>query len=125
MNHNSVGIIGEKIAANFLLAQGYELLDAHQYNQRGYRMGELDLIAKEKSGSIVFIEVKTRKGKRGEVVPEENITSSKIMKIRKAAQHYLRINELVDQNWRIDAIAIILDFTSRKMDIRHIKHIRP
>lgn len=124
MNHNRVGVIGEKIAANFLLAQGYELLDAHQYNRRGYRIGELDLIAKDKSGSIVFVEVKTRKGRRGEVVPEENITSSKIVKIQKAAQHYLRINNLVDQNWRIDAIVIILDFASRRMDIKHIKNIR-
>ena len=124
MNHNSVGKIGEKIAANFLLAQGYELLDANQTNQRGYQIGELDLIAKDKQGSIVFVEVKTRKGKRGNVVPEENITSSKIVKIQRAANYYLRVNDLVDKNWRIDAVVIVLDFFTRKMDIKHIKHIR-
>ena len=124
MNHNSVGKIGEKIAANFLLAQGYELLDANQTNQRGYQIGELDLIAKDRQGRIVFVEVKTRKGKRGSVVPEENITSSKIIKIQKAANYYLRVNDLMGKDWRIDAVVIVLDFFTRRMDIRHIKHIR-
>ncbi len=124
MDHDNIGVVGEKIAANFLLAQGYELLDAHQYNRRGYRVGELDLIVKDKSGSIIFVEVKTRRGSRGKVVPEESITSSKILKIQKAARHYLHVNKLVDQDWRIDAIVIILNFSSRKMDIKHIKHIR-
>ena len=124
MNHNSVGAIGEKIAANFLLSQGYELLDANRYNQRGYRVGELDLIAKQKTGDIVFVEVKTRKGKLGSVVPEENITPKKIGKLQKAAQYYLRMNGLEGSSWRIDAIAIVMDFYTRKMDIKHIKNIR-
>ncbi|MEA2006590.1 MAG: YraN family protein [Patescibacteria group bacterium] len=124
MDHNSIGEIGEKIAANFLLAQGYELLDANQTNQRGYQIGELDLIVKDKKENIVFVEVKTGKGKAQNVIPEENITSSKIIKIQKAANHYLRVNNLLDKNWRIDAVVIVLDFFTRKMSIRHIKHIR-
>lgn len=121
---NSLGQIGEKVAANYLLAQGYELLDANIFNTRGYRVGEIDLIGKEKNGTIVFFEVKCRKGSRNYVVPEENITAPKIRKIEKAANFYLRKQNLLDCDWRIDAIAIVFDFYTRRMDIKHIKHIR-
>jgi len=121
---NNLGQIGEKIAANYLIAQGFELLDANIFNTKGYRVGEIDLIGKEKDDTIVFFEVKCRKGKRGFVVPEENITSSKIRKIEKAANYYLGKENLLGCNWRIDAIGIIFDFYTRKMDIRHTKHIR-
>lgn len=50
-----VGYFGQKLAKNYLLAQGYEIL-AENYYIRG---GEIDLIAKI-SQKVVFIEVKTR-----------------------------------------------------------------
>ena len=122
---NKIGKIGERVAANYLIAQGYELLDANQYNQIGYRMGEIDLIGKEKDDTIVFFEVKSRKGRKGSVVPEESITPGKIRKIIKAAEYYLRKENLVGANWRVDAIGIVFDFRVRKMDIKHTKNIRP
>lgn len=121
---NKIGEIGERVAANYLIAQGYELLDTNQYNHVGYRVGEIDLIGREKSGTIVFFEVKSRKGRKGSVIPEESITSGKIGKIVKAAEYYLRKENLLGVNWRIDAIGIVFDFRSRRMDIRHTKNIR-
>lgn len=121
---NKIGQTGEKVAANYLISQGYQIIDANQYNHTGYRLGEIDLIAKEKGGAIVFFEVKSRKGKKNSVVPEESITAGKIRKIIKAAEYYLRKNKLFGVDWRIDAIGIVFDFHSRKMDITHTKNIR-
>ncbi len=124
MSRLSLGQHAEKVAANFLLAQGYEVIDAHYYNPSGYHVGEIDLVAKEKDDTIVFVEVKARKGKKDEVVPEENITPDKIVKLTKIAQKYLQENNLLESNWRIDAVSIIFDFDTRKMDVRQIKNIR-
>lgn len=124
MNTTSLGQIGEKTAANYLLAQGYEILEANYFNHKGYRIGEIDLVAKDKEGSIVFVEVKCRKGSPNVVVPAENVTPQKIRKIIKAANYYLSKHELVGSNWRIDLVAIVFDYQSRKLSIRHIKAIR-
>lgn len=121
----SLGQKAEKIAANFLLAQGSEVIDAHYYNKTGYHIGEIDLVAREKDGTIVFVEVKARKGKKDSVVPEENITGEKIRKIFKTAQNYLKEKDLEEANWRVDAVSVVFDFEERKMDIKQIKNIRP
>lgn len=124
MPKTNLGPIGEKVAANYLIAQGYEIIEANYFNHKGYRVGEIDLVAKEKTGTLVFVEVKCRKGKPTEVVPEENVTSLKIRKIIKAANYYLSRKNLLGVNWRIDLVAIIFDNSTRKLSIRHIKAIR-
>ncbi len=124
MSTISFGRKAEAIAANYLISQGYEILESNFYNKKGYRVGEIDLIAKNEKDGIIFIEVKARRGKMGEVIPEENITSIKIKKIEKAASEYLQKNRLFGTNWRIDSVGIIFDFEKRKMHIRHIKNIR-
>lgn len=124
MSNLSLGQNAEKVAANFLLAQGYEIIDAHYYNPSGYHLGEIDLIAREKSGTIVFVEVKARKGEKDKVIPEESITPNKIRKLVKIANRYLQEKNLMGSNWRIDAVSIIFDFWMRKMYIKQIKNIR-
>lgn len=124
MSNLPLGRMGEQVAANYLVAQGYEILDSNYYNTRGYRVGEIDLVAKEPEGMLVFVEVKSRVGTRDTVVPEENITPRKIRRITKAAQHYLYRNKMPDAWWRIDSVAVIFDMQRKKLDIRHIKAIR-
>lgn len=124
MSNLPLGRTGEQVAANYLIAQGYEILEANYYNAKGYRVGEIDLVAKEPAGMLVFVEVKSRLGTRDTVVPEENITPRKIRRITKAAQHYLYRNKMLDAWWRIDSVAVFFDMQRKKLDIRHIKAIR-
>jgi putative endonuclease len=124
MEFHDLGKKGEIVAANYLISRGYEIVDANYFNKKGYRKGEIDLVAKDKDGCIVFVEVKSRKGEKGSVVPEENITSAKIRKIIKAANFFLNANSFQEHNWRIDSISVIFNFKTRKLDIRHIKAIR-
>ncbi len=124
----NIGNKGEKVAANYLLAQGYKLLEANYFNDKGYQWGEIDLIVKNKQGDIIFVEVKTRKNFKTEnnddIVPEENINNAKIVKIQKLAWIFLKENGLEEKNWRIDAVGVIFNYVSRKIEIRHTKYIR-
>ena len=54
--HNEFGIEGEDKAANYLIREGYIILD------RNWRSGhkELDIVA-EKDGTLVVLEVKTQR----------------------------------------------------------------
>lgn len=120
---SKLGQIGEKFAANYLISQKYSIVKANYINKVGYRIGEVDLIARDENGWYVFVEVKARKGKPGFVVPEENITNKKLEKIIKTANNFLSSRGEVDCPWRVDVITVIFDMISRKAEIRHIKHI--
>ncbi len=82
-SHNMVGAAGEKMAADWLRANGYEIL--HQ-NWR-YSHYELDIIAR-KGKRLHFIEVKTRTGSRYGF-PEEFVGKKKFRNIQRAADEFL------------------------------------
>ena len=95
---------GEEIAANFLVARGYRILERN-FSCRG---GEIDIIAREPgSGFMVFVEVKTRRG-LSYGVPQLAVTPFKQRQISKAALTWLSKNRLLDSNARFDVIAILL-----------------
>ena len=54
--HNELGKIGEKLAAEYLINKGYEILAQNFY----FDKAEIDIIAKKNSKRIIVIEVKTR-----------------------------------------------------------------
>lgn len=74
---------GEDRAAAFLRLKGYKILE------RNYRVGqgEIDLVAR-RSGTLVFVEVKTRRGK-SQGSPLEAVTPRKIKRLSAAAALYL------------------------------------
>lgn len=119
-----IGSIGEKVAAGYLQKNGYELLDANFSNELGYRRGEIDIVAKDRENNeLVFVEVKTRKRGPYSTQPELAITQQKYRKLQKIISNYLNKNKLQDCNWRLDAIAIEMDTSSRKAKLRHLKYI--
>jgi putative endonuclease len=122
---SNLGTIGEKIAADFLVRKGFKILDKNYKNSSGYRLGEIDIIAKDPVlGEIVFVEVKTRDyQKYGQTLPEENITYSKLKKLQKIANAYLLKKKWRDKPFRFDAISIWLDLTSKKAKIKHLPSI--
>lgn len=96
--HLKLGQEGEEIARDYLVRQGYVILER---NWR-CRMGELDIIC-SKGDMIVFVEVKTRvENSLG--LPGEAMTAEKGEKLWKAAAQYLSKNQLWEQPCRFDLI---------------------
>lgn len=101
----------EALAGEYLLAQGYSLL------QRNYRCrwGEIDLIA-EDPGGLVFVEVRSRQS--GSMLsPEETITPSKAMRVVRSSQQYLLDTGQEDRPWRVDVIAVEYDREGRPVRV--------
>lgn len=103
MKRRDTGILGEKLAGDYLKKNGYRIIETN------YRCphGEIDIIARQKK-ILVFIEVRTKKSLEFGS-PEESITSIKKERIRATAFHYCQTHEDLTSLWRIDFIAIELD----------------
>ncbi|MDD3607274.1 MAG: YraN family protein [Candidatus Moranbacteria bacterium] len=123
MEFHKIGENGERVAEKYLKSKGYKILDKNYFNQKGYRIGELDLIAEDRDGTIVFCEVKSRKGKKGEIVPGENLTFSKFKKLTKTANYFLAKNNLLEKNWRLDLVEVYFDEEGQTEEIKHIEAI--
>lgn len=104
--HLALGRLGEDLAAEFLSAQGYQII-FRNYCCAG---GEVDLIALD-AGTLCFIEVRSLGSDRyGD--PLETITRGKIRRVIKAASDYLERRLQSDPGtWppmRFDAVGIVL-----------------
>lgn len=110
----SKGKIGEEIAANLLIKEGYRILE------RNFRcpLGEIDIVALD-NGTIVFVEVKTRSsGNFGP--PEEAINHRKRHQIAKAAQFYISRKKLHNNPARFDVVAVTIK--DGKEEVRLIRN---
>lgn len=99
-NKQLVGRWGEQIAAEYLTAKGWKVVDC---NVRTL-YGELDVIAQD-GEVLVFVEVKTRTS-RAFGLPEEAVTKLKKKHILESAQAFLQSHPEFDGDWRIDVIAV-------------------
>ena len=119
----TLGERGEKFAADYLKNKGLRIIELNFKNSFGKRLGEIDIIAKEKD-CFVFVEVKTRFASNTElVIPEENINRNKLRKLVKIINFYIKKNNLWDSPYRVDAISILIDKNSDKKTIKHIENI--
>ena len=120
-----IGDLGERIAANYFKARGWEILEMNFENKFGYRLGEIDVVVRDpKNNEIIFAEVKTRqRGTSDSGSPELAISRTKYRKLSKIISNYLRKNNLQGCDYRLDAIAIELDIKTRKASLRHLKCI--
>jgi putative endonuclease len=116
----NLGRYGEKLAKDFLIRHGYEIVDAHWQK----RVGEIDIIALDpKTNELIFTEVKTRQG-TSFGYPEERVDKKKLAKITKTAQWFLLTNQYpAHQHWQIDVISIIINPNTRQAEITHFKNI--
>lgn len=98
--HNELGHIGEKVAARFLMLQGYTIkaVDWH------FGHKDLDLVA-AKDGVTVFVEVKTR-STEAFGTPEEAVDNKKIRNLISAANVYIRRFGIVGPV-RFDVISVV------------------
>src|SRR5574344_1083129 len=114
-NKREKGAMGEKLAQEFLIKNGYEIIET---NKHFSNLCEIDIIAKEKN-VIVFVEVKTRSSDFcGN--PLEAITKKKYDNIKTGVFSYLKDTKVKHSAFRIDAISIILN---PKLQIRQLKNI--
>lgn len=106
------GRFAELHAAAYLCRQGCRIL-ARNYR---YRNGELDIVAKDSAGTILFVEVKSvwneRKGS-----PASRVNERKQFRIWRTAAHFLHFNGGENQKARFDVIGI--DLRDGKLQLRH------
>lgn len=114
MSNISTGKKGEFIAKNYLIQNGYKIIDT---NVRFSRFCEIDIIAFDKN-TLVFIEVKTRTSQIcGH--PFEAITKTKYQHIRQGLMMYLKEHPEY-KKFRIDAISVLL---KPEIKIEHLKNV--
>jgi len=103
MKRKDTGILGEKLAKDFLKKRGYRILEAN------YRCpeGEIDIIARQKD-YLVFVEVRTKTSLEFGS-PEESITPAKMARLRATASHFQQTHDNLPPLWRIDVVAIELN----------------
>ena len=90
----------ENLAAWYLKKNGYKILEQNYRN----RMGEIDIIAKEKK-TLVFVEVKSRRSIRYGS-PKWAVTPKKQRKISMVALYYLKTTQQIDAKARFDVVSI-------------------
>ena len=102
MKRRDVGILGEKLAKDFLKKRGYRIIET---NYR-CREGEIDIVAKHKD-ALAFIEVRTKTSQEFGS-PEESITPAKRERLRATAADYQQTHNNLPSLWRIDVVAVEL-----------------
>ena len=103
MKRRDTGILGEKLAKDFLKKRGYHIKETN------YRCphGEIDIIARHKD-YLVFIEVRTKRSLEFGS-PEQSITPTKMERLKATAAHYQQSHDNLPQLCRIDVVAIELN----------------
>ena len=103
MNRKALGDMGERWAREYLLGQGFHILET---NYR-CRKGEVDIVARE-GDCLVFVEVRTRSGPECGT-PEESVTAAKQRRLVAVALSYLQSHRGLPADWRIDVVAVEMD----------------
>jgi putative endonuclease len=116
------GKLGEDVAVKYLEKHGYVILE------RNYRKpwGEIDIVAREiteRTKELIFIEVKAQ-NINFEWRPEENVGFHKKRQLSRIVAAYLKEHKISEsQDWRIDVLALKLDFETKNAQVEHIKNI--
>ncbi len=117
--HNSIGPLGEKYAAQYLVQKGYRIL-AHNYRKP---WGEADIIAL-KEGVVVLVEVKTNSRGMVGFEPELRVNHAKRIRMERIARTFLVEHRLGEEtSWQMDVVAITLDLDQKTAKVRHYKNI--
>ena len=104
---------GEQLAAQYLIKNNYQILDLNVYSY----YGEIDIIATDSDGMLVFIEVKTFK-KDALIDARQVITARKQRNLIATAKYFLLKTKL-ELDCRFDLIAI----TTPENQINHYENI--
>ncbi|RXJ87729.1 YraN family protein [Arcobacter sp. CECT 8985] len=103
------GDLAENKAVLYLESKKYKIIERNFYAKK---LGEIDIIAKI-NNIYHFLEVKSANDYETAI---NNITKTKLSKLKRSIDYYLQINNL-DEAYCIDAIIVIND------DIEHLENI--
>jgi putative endonuclease len=110
--HLSLGRWGEDVASSYLIRQGMKILGRNVRTP----VGEIDIVARCRR-TLVFVEVKTRRG-LFHGYPQEAVGMAKQRQILRAAQWYVNEQRLEKLQARFDVVAVLGDGESAR--IQHI-----
>jgi putative endonuclease len=107
----ALGRLGETLALKKIKSLGYVCVT------RNYRcsLGEVDLIARD-GDTLVFIEIKTRKGKTLDYA-KEAVDARKRRQLSKVALAYMKAHDCCDVKSRFDVVAINLDGDGKEIEV--------
>lgn len=107
----ALGKTGEDIAFKKIKKLGYKCIE------RNYTcvLGEIDIIARHRD-CLVFIEIKTRKG-RDTGYAKEAVTDKKKRQISKTALYYMKENNCSDVKSRFDVVAVSINHWKTDIEV--------
>ncbi|MDR1878864.1 MAG: YraN family protein [Bacteroidales bacterium] len=112
--HNEIGKEGEAAALRYLQSKGYAILETN-WQCGNY---EIDVIARQHDGVLIFCEVKSRTSAFfGE--PELFVSRQKQRNIIKAAEIYVERYQR-NEEIRFDILAVL--FSKEEIQIKHIQN---
>jgi putative endonuclease len=112
--NKEIGSYGEMLSINYLIKNGYFILDKNYRN----RFGEIDIVCK-KDDILVFIEVKSRyTNTYGS--PIESVTYYKQKQIIKISKLYITLKKYTNIDIRYDVIEVVLNNKNQLFSINHI-----
>lgn len=111
----AAGDRGEAAVARYLRKKGYTLL-ASQWR---CRFGELDLVAKDRKGTICFVEVKLR-GDLSHGLPREFVDRHKQERLRTTAASWLARYDMADQPVRFDVAEV---YANKRGEILRLEYL--
>ena len=110
------GRMGEAAAADCIVKSGYRIIER---NWR-CRIGEIDLIA-EDSGSLVFVEVRSRTNPTKFGTALEAVTPYKQRQVRDVAAYYLMQRKFaISPSIRFDVVAVTFRNDGTIAELKHI-----
>lgn len=112
-HNNNIGAFGEKIAADYLLRHGYQIIS--QNLRIGHK--EIDILAKI-NDKLVVIEVKTRIGHANNIY-DEVLTQRKINKLIAGTMAYFYRRNFDLPEMSFDLVLIELDRQTKNAKIKH------
>lgn len=127
---SEIGQYGENLAVKHLKNNGYRVLERNYWQP----WGEIDIIARRRDGTLIFVEVKTTTDRGGgSITPENQLTKSKLAKLCRTAQLYAGENSAMindKKGWQIDLVAIEIKsrdepeiLRQAQYEIRHYENI--
>jgi putative endonuclease len=107
-----LGRWGERRAERLLRSKDFTVLD------RNFAIpeGEIDIVAADHDGTVVFVEVKTRAGESFSPV-EAAVTGAKEQRMLKAARAFLAKHHIAERPCRFDFVGIVLQ--PQGAEVRH------
>ncbi len=114
-----VALVGQMLARQFLLNKNREILAENYYTNPG----EIDIVARDKSGRIYFVEVKTRTSERQGRI-EESVHLYKQQSLLRAAYVYLYHKGWLGKvSFQIDVVFVQVDLQAKTAKIKYLANV--